>query len=195
MSDMSPLSEKVRVVRWRISNERLRFSDELRIIPAWVVLPGLLLSALLWIFIPPKNFHDPHPMAVLLLIFLLCLSSFLAVAFCFLIGYVNRDAKRRGMSPTLWTLLVIFIPNAIGFIIYFIIREPLVFTCSQCGGTVSARFNFCPKCKYNLHPTCPECKHEVRPDDRYCPHCAHELAASAPLGARPITPITPGANA
>jgi hypothetical protein len=195
MSDMNTLSEKVRVVRWRMSNEKLRFSDEMRIIPAWVVLPGLFISALMWIFIPALNFHDPHPMPFPLLLFLLCLGSFLIVALSLLIGYVNRDAKRRGMSPTLWTLLVMFIPNAIGFIIYFIVREPLVFNCSQCGGTVSARFNFCPKCKYNLHPTCPECKHEVRPDDRFCPFCAHEMAAGGPVSARPVTPIAPGANA
>jgi hypothetical protein len=191
MSEMNPINEKVRLIRWRMSNEKLLFSDELRIIPAWVVIPGLALSGWLWKVIPAKNLHEPHPMPLPLLICLLTLGSVLLVALCLLIGYVNRDAKRRGMSPTLWTLLVMFIPNAIGFIIYFIIREPLVFNCPQCRGPVSARFNFCPKCKFNLRPTCPECKHEVRPGDRYCPHCAHDLAGDNPAGGKSVTSLTP----
>lgn len=194
MSNMNPVTEKVRLVRWRMSNEKLRFSDEIRIIPLWVALPGLLFSALLWIFIPAQNLHDRHPMPLRLLVFLLCLGSFVIVGLCLMIGYVNRDAKRRGMSPTLWTLLVILIPNLIGFIIYFIIREPMVFNCPQCGGTVSARFNFCPKCKFNLNPACPECKHAVRPGDRFCPFCAHDLSGENPAGAGPLTPVTPGAG-
>ena len=32
-----------------------------------------------------------------------------------LVGYVNQDAKRRDMGQVLWTLLVIFVPNCLGF--------------------------------------------------------------------------------
>src|SRR5439155_1160300 len=38
-----------------------------------------------------------------------------------LIGYVNRDAGRRGMSRLGWTLLAIFIPNALGIVLYFVL--------------------------------------------------------------------------
>ena len=31
-----------------------------------------------------------------------------------MIGYVNVDSKRRGMNSLLWTLLVIFVPKALG---------------------------------------------------------------------------------
>jgi RNA polymerase subunit RPABC4/transcription elongation factor Spt4 len=65
--------------------------------------------------------------------------------------------------------------------VYFLMREPLPYPCPQCGTSVGARFNFCPNCKCNLHPSCPNCKREVAETDKYCPYCAHELGtASAP---------------
>jgi RNA polymerase subunit RPABC4/transcription elongation factor Spt4 len=93
-----------------------------------------------------------------------------------LVGYVNRDARRRGMNVALWTVLVIFVPNAIGFIIYFLMRQPLRIACPKCGVVADPAFNFCPKCKFNLHPTCPECHRGVQAGDLYCPFCARELA-------------------
>jgi RNA polymerase subunit RPABC4/transcription elongation factor Spt4 len=107
-------------------------------------------------------------------------------------GYVNRDAKRRNMNSTLWTLLVIVLFPAylaIGFIIYFLVREPLPYTCPQCPATVNARFNFCPNCKYNLRPACPQCQREVFDDDKFCPYCATELhhAPKAPGDVAPIS--------
>ena len=57
-----------------------------------------------------------------------------------MIGYVNVDSKRRGMNSLLWTLLVIFVPKALGFIAYFLLRKPLLMPCypaairfQQCG--------------------------------------------------------------
>lgn len=193
MPGPNPVSEKVRVVRWRMSNEKTRFSEELKIIPGWAYGLALLLVVGLEILIPIMRRHDPHPMPPPLMIFLMALGGCLISAFGLLIGYVNRDAKRRGMNVTLWTLIVIFVPNAIGFIIYFLAREPMVFGCPECGTMVSARFNFCPKCKFNLHPTCPECKHAIRPGDHFCPYCAHDLSGEKSPGAAALNPLTPGA--
>ncbi len=79
-----------------------------------------------------------------------------------LIGYINRDAKRRGMSPLrfgrLWRL---FIPNALGIILYFVLRQPLRGACPQCGYAVQTGFNFCPRCNYKLSPNCPQCQRLV----------------------------------
>ncbi|HEV2351114.1 MAG TPA: zinc ribbon domain-containing protein [Terriglobia bacterium] len=195
MSDMNSLTEKVRVVRWRMSNEKLRFSDELRIIPGWAYVLAAALFAAVEIMFPIMRRHNPHPMPFPVLAAIMILGGILIPALGLLIGYVNRDAKRRGMNATLWTIIVIFIPNAIGLIIYFLAREPMVFKCPQCSEMVSARFNFCPKCKFNLNPTCPECKHAIRPGDRFCPFCAHDLSGDNPAGARPLTPVAPGAGA
>lgn len=194
MSNTNPIPEKVRVVRWRMSNERLRFSDELRIIPSWAYGLAIALLLVLEILIPIVRRHDAHPMPLPAMIGIMTLGGGLIAAFGLLIGYVNRDAKRRGMNATLWTLIVIFVPNAIGFIIYFVAREPMLFKCPGCGEAVSARFNFCPKCKFNLNPACPECKHMVRPGDRFCPYCAHDLSGENPAGAAPLTPVNPGAS-
>jgi len=194
MANVNPMSEKVRVVRWRMSNEKLRFADELRIIPGWAYGLAIALLLGLEILIPIVRRHDAHPMPLLAMIALMTLGGCVISALGLLIGYVNRDAKRRGMNVTLWTLIVIFVPNAIGFIIYFLAREPMLFKCPECGEKVSARYNFCPKCKFNLNPTCPECKHAVRPGDRFCPYCAHDLSEEDPAGAAPLNPVTPGAT-
>jgi len=96
-----------------------------------------------------------------------------------LVGYVNRDAKRREMNSTLWTILIVVLIPAYfvtGFIFYFLLRDPLPLDCPQCDATVSARFNYCPDCKFNLRPTCPQCSREVRLADRFCSYCAFELA-------------------
>jgi hypothetical protein len=97
-----------------------------------------------------------------------------------LIGYVNRDAARRGMNSMLWTVFVIVLLPAFlltGFIVYFLVREPLPYYCPKCGGVVTARYNFCPSCKYLLHPTCAVCKHEIGDHDRYCAHCGNDVVA------------------
>src|ERR1700751_2308475 len=87
------------------------------------------------------------------------------------------------MNSTLWTLLVILLFPAyfaIGFIVYFLMREPLPYPCPRCGSTVGARFNFCPNCKCNLRPACPNCKREVVETDKFCPYCAQDLRAGKP---------------
>ena len=100
-------------------------------------------------------------------------------AFLLLIGYVNRDSKRRGMSPLLWTILVIVIPNALGFILYFLLRQPLRRVCPQCSSLVDAGFSFCPRCSCKLGPCCPQCKRVVSPNDVYCPYCGVSLSNQA----------------
>ncbi len=79
------------------------------------------------------------------------------------IGYVYGDAKRRGMRYVLWTLLAIFIPNAIGIILYFILRDPLLVPCRACGTLARGTFAFCPKCGGALAPACPSCRRSVEP--------------------------------
>lgn len=99
-----------------------------------------------------------------------------------LIGYVNRDATRRRMSATLWTLVAIFIPNCLGIILYFILRQPLHRTCPQCGNAVQTGFNFCPRCSCKLSPSCPQCQHVVDGSDAYCPYCGTSLRNQAIAG-------------
>ena len=46
----------------------------------------------------------------------------LSVVWLFVVVWVYRDAKRRGMSGVLWALLVL-VGNFVGLLIYFIVRN------------------------------------------------------------------------
>jgi ABC-type Fe3+ transport system permease subunit len=192
-------NERKRLNRLRRIKEKLRFWAEFRIIPRWIVASVLVLFIIaqgVALFVnlhglanngdifPPEFAHEPA-LASLLLALIVTGVSLVAATLIFMIAYVNRDAKRRGMSSALWTLLVIILlPGylVIGFMVYFLMREPLPYPCPQCGTSVGARFNFCPNCKCNLHPSCPNCKREVVETDKYCPYCACELGTAAPSG-------------
>jgi hypothetical protein len=170
------VKEGVRLVRWRMAHESTRIADEFRIIPRWLKIVAIALFIGGQIAAQFSHFNGNASLGVRM-------AAAAGIALCvdfllLLFGYVNRDAKRRGMNSTLWTVLSIFVPYLIGVIIYFLIREPLPYNCPQCGAIVSARFNFCPECKYNLRPSCPQCKREVRMEDKYCPYCGQELAAT-----------------
>ena len=187
-------NERLRLIRFRHKREHSTFREELRIIPKWIVWTCILIY-LLGLFIGlAVNLHNfqtgdpvfPGDESLRNEPVLSCAGLAAAItagAFCFFVilsmfGYVYRDAKRRGMNAVLWTLLVLILSPAylfIGLIIYLLVREPLPFTCPQCAATVNARFNFCPNCKYNLHPACPQCQREVSDTDKFCPYCATEL--------------------
>ena len=192
MSDS--FNERLRLIRFRRKRECSTFRQELRIIPKWLVWLCIALSMLaliLGITINLHNFssgdsvfpgdeslrHNPF-LSTLGLAGAIIAVALGSSAVLFMFGYVYRDAKRRGMNAGLWTLLVaILFPSVfvIGLIIYLLVRDPLPYQCPQCASTVSARFNFCPNCKYNLHPACPQCQREVADTDKFCPYCATEL--------------------
>jgi hypothetical protein len=130
----------------------------------------------------PPELRDNPALAQVALVGLVTLVSLFFASFIFMLAYVNRDASRRGMNSALWTILVlIFMPTwgLIGLVIYLLMREPLPYPCPECATTVNARFNFCPNCKCNLHPSCPQCKREVGELDKFCPHCGNDLKASS----------------
>ncbi len=193
----SSWSERKRLIRFRRKRERLRFWEEFKIVPRWLVWTVVVLYLIAVGIAVTVNLnpalHDGdmfppelrgHPVIQsFALAGIVTTASFFLAVFIFLVGYVNRDAKRRGMNSALWTFLVIVLWPAyfaIGFIIYFLMRQPLPYSCPKCAVTVAARYNFCPNCKYNLHPSCPQCKQEVVESDKYCPYCAQELQAATP---------------
>lgn len=159
-----------------VTNQRpTGFWAEIRIIPHWAwVLAGIAFLAAQWFF-DISMAHQPTAPPAWARPLLGLLAGVGGAAFLLLIGYVNRDSKRRGMSPLLWTILVIVIPNALGFILYFLLRQPPRVDCPQCGSSVDAGFNFCPRCSYKLAPSCPQCKRVVGRNDVYCPYCGVSL--------------------
>ena len=197
-----PLSERMRLIRFRMKREHLRFRDELKLVPkSLLVVLGILFvlaEAVAFVISQLNIGPDEGPIEPVAQFggfwgtaavcgiaagMVLALSAVLC-----LIGYVNRDAARRGMNSMLWTLFVIVLMPAFlltGFIVYFLVREPLPYHCPKCGTPVTARFNFCPGCKYVLHPTCAQCKREVGDLDRFCTYCGNDLADPASASALP----------
>jgi hypothetical protein len=179
------INETVRMIRWRMANEKTSFGEVMRTIPRWLIglVVGLFLAAqvITQVFVARVAFGPgvSPGWAALAMAGIVTGAGLVFASFIFLIAYVNRDAKRRGMRYVLWTFIAILVPYLIGVIVYFLVREPLLYPCPHCGKTVSARFNFCPSCKFNLRPTCPQCKHEVRIADHFCPNCAYDLTAAA----------------
>ena len=106
------------------------------------------------------------------------------VAWVALIGYIYGDAKRRQMRYVLWTLLGIFVPSAVGIILYFILRDPLPKTCPGCGNVVRAGFAFCPHCGKSLQRTCPKCGEAVETTWANCAHCGQRLPEGEPRTAQ-----------
>jgi len=79
------------------------------------------------------------------------------------------------MSRALWTTIAILVPNALGIILYFLLRQPMLARCLQCGATVESGYNYCPRCSTKLRPGCPHCQKEIRPGNDYCPYCGGSL--------------------
>jgi RNA polymerase subunit RPABC4/transcription elongation factor Spt4 len=205
MSDA--FNERLRMIRFRRKRERSTFREELRIIPKWIFWTGIILYLIALVIGIAVNLHnfgsgDPifpdeslrkEPAASCAgLAGVITVMAIFLTAMLSMLGYVYRDAKRRGMNAGLWTLLVLILSPAyllIGLIIYLLVREPLPYNCPQCATTVNARFNFCPNCKYNLHPACPQCQREVGDTDKFCPYCARELShRPQPASDQPANP-------
>lgn len=156
-----------------------RFRDELMVIPKTArviaciayVVPAILINLGIR-YSGDKQTAALPPAGKLALTFFV---PILLVALVLLIGYVYGDAKRRGMRYIMWTLLATFVPDAIGIILYFILRDPLPRRCPACGGMVLAKYVFCPHCGASTQPTCPQCGKPVEPTWANCPYCGDKL--------------------
>jgi amino acid transporter len=159
-------------------NGQSQFKREMAIIPTianvLAVIAFVLMQIGLLVLVPHYiDAKEVPPMPALIAISLVG-GAFLAVIIM-LIGYVNADSKRRGMNSLLWTLLVIFVPKALGFLAYFLLRKPLMTPCPNCGTSVGKDFRFCPKCGYAVTPTCPHCGCGIQREYVVCPYCGKNV--------------------
>ena len=161
-----------------------RFSDEMKVVPrpariaaivAALVIPFLTFA---FVIVARLTQHQGSlawvPFAAIAGITVMLVIS----VYIFLVGYIVGDSRRRGMRPLLWALLAIFIPNAIGIILYFILRDPLLQHCSKCGAAAQASFTFCAVCGEALSKTCPTCRGPVQPGWSHCARCGASLPAA-----------------
>ena len=159
-----------------------RFREEMSIIrwPAWLAaacawgLMGLIME--LGPFREDRNMRLWDPSLQALFIFGVGLP--LAI-YALLVGYVYADAKRRAMRYVMWTFLAALIPNGIGIILYFVMRDPLSRPCPSCGVPARSGFAFCPACGGALSEACPQCRCAIEPGWSHCVHCGASLHATA----------------
>jgi RNA polymerase subunit RPABC4/transcription elongation factor Spt4 len=161
-----------------------RFTEELKIIPKTArIIAGFayVAAVVFWILMfmfshdrGMQSLPEAGKIAVVLL------PGVVLACYVLLIGYVNGDARRRGMRYVMWTLLAMFIPNAIGIILYFILRDPLMKPCPGCSLIVGPGFTFCPHCGTSLRPTCSNCGKAVEIGWANCPQCGTKLPGVAP---------------
>lgn len=139
---------------------------------AWIVATVVFLAAALCMFAFVGMSYWPIPNLLFPL-----LTGLLAGAYAIAAGYVYGDARRRGMRYVMWTLLVIFIPNAIGFILYFMMREPMPVYCPRCGRGMNPGFAFCPTCGNNVAPGCGSCGKRLEAGWTHCAWCGVKAQA------------------
>jgi RNA polymerase subunit RPABC4/transcription elongation factor Spt4 len=188
---MSYLREKTRTVLERGARDRAaaRFWQSspgqdgniprgLRIIPltAWIIAFVAYVGCaqlLYWVAVPRDNnmvgWQDWQK-----LIFSLGISLFASVL-VLLYGYIYGDAKRRRMRYVMWTLLAIFIPNLIGVLLYFLLRDPLPAPCPACGRIADGTYTFCPHCGTGLARACAQCHRVVEVGWENCAYCGTKL--------------------
>jgi hypothetical protein len=162
-----------------------RLIDEIRMISPWFYVLASIgfampFAAMAFVF-ATKAKTPPMPVPVMVPVGLL--AAAVMACYILLIGYVNFDAGRRGMSRLAWTLLAIFIPHALGIVLYFVLRSPRRLNCPQCGMVVEPGFGFCPGCRRRLNAVCPKCQRGVSASDKFCPYCGGELGVGT--GATP----------
>jgi len=159
-----------------------RFSDEVRIIPVVAKIFAVLVPICFFVLLFTVLSNDPKA-GQWPVIGRVAFSIWPGLLFGVLImfyGYVNADARRRGMRYVMWTLLAMFVPNGIGIILYFILRDPLLAQCPKCGAQGRVNFTFCPQCGAELASTCPSCKRPTEPGWKSCPYCRSALGAGSP---------------
>ena len=159
-----------------------RFTEELRIIPktawAFAILIYLGSSTMLFIVALPSDPNMRHWPLLGQIAF--CYGMMLLIfALVLLDGYVYGDAKRRGMRYVMWTWLAVLVPDGIGIILYFILRDPMPSPCPKCAATIPAKYPFCPQCGTPIKMTCPRCGKPVERAWTNCAFCGIKLPGSS----------------
>ena len=97
-----------------------------------------------------------------------------------MVGYVNADSKRRGMNSLLWTLLVIFIPKALGFLAVFPAAQTAADAVSEMRHRDGIGLPLLPKCGYAVTPICPHCGRAIKPRLHVLSYCGKPVPGWLP---------------
>ena len=157
--------------------QSITVNDDTRLIPTWSVVIAALAFVLVeyyfWLIAPHQRHHEPPALG--LRIYFNLSWGLLASLYCLMLGYVSKDAPRRGMSIRFWMMICLVLPGGIGAVLYFLLRQPEISLCPACGTHVQSDFHFCPQCNFQLTASCGTCFRSVRAADQFCTRCGHEL--------------------
>jgi hypothetical protein len=122
----------------------------LGVVPKAVQIWALVIGGCTVLIAVGMGFHEAHPGTALRIMSIYAsaglLSGVVAAAWVLCLGFVFADARRRGMRPFLWVLVAALFPHLLGFLLYFVMRQPIASTCSHCGGTMALNQRFCSGC-------------------------------------------------
>lgn len=159
-----------------------RISEEFRMIPRWAVAGAMFAFALtqyyFWAVLPHHR-HHASDVPSLLRFYLILSWGALAALYVLMIGYISKDAPRRGMNIRVWMICVV-LPGGVGAVLYFLLRQPVISHCPACGGNIEDEYHYCAHCGYQVAGSCGRCYSSTRVTDLYCSHCGHDLASDHP---------------
>ncbi len=147
-------------------------SAELGLVPRWsVAAAAAAFVSVLYVFwvIVPAHRHHQLPFG-LRLYFALSWSA-LSALYMLMVGYISRDAGRRGMRARWWILTSLLLPGGIGAVLYFLLRSPRIALCPACSARIEPGYHFCPQCAYHLSASCARCFRSMHLADRFCVEC------------------------
>ena len=96
--------------------QSITVNDDERMIPVWSIVVASLAFVLVeyyfWVVAPEQRHHAPPPIGFRIYF---NLSWGIVVALYFLmVGYISKDAPRRGMNTRFWMLVCFVMPGGIG---------------------------------------------------------------------------------
>lgn len=94
-------------------------------------------------------------MNTMAIVFSIVLIVFFAFSFkIFLCLFIYSDAKERSDNPLLWAVVVFFVPDFIGLLLYFIIGRKKMVACPACSARMPRDSRFCPFCGRKVSGGC-----------------------------------------
>jgi hypothetical protein len=156
-----------------------------RLIPWWSWLLAVLgFAGIFALMLPQVMQRTAENKSIAFAVFWSVWSGIFVAFYMVMIGYVMRDSRRRGMNPRAWlAVMLALMPSGLGFIVYFLLRSPVVLECPGCSSRIPPDANFCPRCRRQLKAVCELCHRSLLPGDLYCAHCGQAVTESQQVAA------------
>ena len=110
----------------------------------------MLVEYYFWVVAPEQRHHAPPPIGFR--IYFNLSWGVVAALYFLMVGYISKDAPRRGMSTRFWMLVCFVMPGGIGAVLYFLLRQPEVSRCPRAELMCRAISTFARSATINSRP-------------------------------------------